>query len=182
MIRQPFAEGAPADEFRFDIFGQRLVVGKTLHHVLFELGEFATLLAQQIGNVERTEAVEIIRADIAFGRKFGMFRLDAVDQARPNDIDLCDIARRLLLAANNAMKSCRPRAPRTRQMLTAGLLIRRWALIGHFTAPFLACGQANCFAHSTALSTKNRAMRPVRSRRSSPTRPAPGADRAAAPR
>jgi hypothetical protein len=56
VIGQPFAEGAVPDPFGFDVFGQRLVVGEPLHHVLLKLGEFAAFLPEQLGNITGAEA------------------------------------------------------------------------------------------------------------------------------
>lgn len=129
MIRQPLAERPLTDPLGFDVFGQRLVVGETLHHFLLELGEFAAFLPKQFGNIARAEAVEIVAADIALGRKFRIVGLDAVEQARAHHVELGDVAGGPLPALDDARKADRPHPFRPgRRGLHGGVAVARRAV------------------------------------------------------
>ena len=94
-VRGPLAECAPILPGRFDFAAHRFIAREALHHLPFEVGQFALLPRQQLLDIARPIVGEVLTADEIVVAEIGMLGGDRPPERRPDHAE-CDRLVRLL--------------------------------------------------------------------------------------
>ena len=102
MVGKGFAEGALLLVFDVRVRGEGGVRGEALGHLPLELGQLAGFLLEQLRHVLRTVLGQLLVRHQRVGREMGMVAANEVGEARPDDLDVDEIAPMALVAGDGA--------------------------------------------------------------------------------